>query len=427
MNTRKILHAADIHLDSPLQKLDRYDNAPVDQIRGASRRALEAMTTLAIEQDVDLVLIAGDLYDGDWTDQNTGLAFVAQATRLYNARIPLLVIRGNHDAANQMTSSLPLPKLKYIGHPFLSEKHAETRVLDDLGIAVHGQSFARRAENGNMAAKYPDPINGMFNIGMLHTGLEGNTQHANYAPCTPRELTDKAYDYWALGHIHTRNDHALADGAPIVFPGNLQGRHINETGAKGCVIIDVDDRQKCTYDFHSCDVLRWHECIIDVTHLKHRDEILDHFESQIKQALLAAESRLVITRARLVGQTNLSPELLRSESSLRSELQAICIAVAREQLWLEDVRVRTELPTDQSTVDLDGPMQSVQEVLSQLRESPDSKDTIVAELDELIRKLPSELRPDSMMAALPIDDPQWVVNLVDSAAAEVHARIQSDQ
>ena len=110
MSTRKILHAADIHLDSPLQKLDQYENAPVDRIRSASRRALENMVQLAIAESVDLVVIAGDLYDGDWTDQNTGLFFVNQANQLVSSGIPMAVIRGNHDAMNLMTSSLPLPK-----------------------------------------------------------------------------------------------------------------------------------------------------------------------------------------------------------------------------------------------------------------------------------------------------------------------------
>ena len=90
---RKIIHAADIHLDSPLQKLGSYENAPVERIRGASRRALENMVQFAIDEAVDLVVIAGDLYDGDWPDQNTGLFFVAQASRLVDAGIPLAVIR----------------------------------------------------------------------------------------------------------------------------------------------------------------------------------------------------------------------------------------------------------------------------------------------------------------------------------------------
>ena len=105
----KFIHAAYVHLDSPLRGLERYEGAPVDEIRGATRRALENLFELAIDREVDFVLIAGDLYDGDWKDHNTGLFFVKQAARLHEASIPIYMISGNHDAANRMTRSLRMP------------------------------------------------------------------------------------------------------------------------------------------------------------------------------------------------------------------------------------------------------------------------------------------------------------------------------
>src|SRR6185437_649372 len=103
------LHAADIHLDSPLKGLERYENAPVGRIRGATRRAFTRLIDLAVEKAVDFVLIAGDLYDGDWRDYNTGLYLVRQLGRLRDANINVYAIAGNHDAANKMTRSLRLP------------------------------------------------------------------------------------------------------------------------------------------------------------------------------------------------------------------------------------------------------------------------------------------------------------------------------
>jgi DNA repair protein SbcD/Mre11 len=152
-STRRILHAADIHLDSPLQKLGTYEHAPVERIRGASRRALENMVSLAIDRSVDLVLIAGDLYDGDWPDQNTGLFFVGQANRLVKAGIPLVVIRGNHDAANLMTSALPLPANPDGSPIMMRSDKVDLRCFESIGVAVHGRSFRTRAETENMAAE----------------------------------------------------------------------------------------------------------------------------------------------------------------------------------------------------------------------------------------------------------------------------------
>ncbi|MDV6029216.1 MAG: DNA repair exonuclease [Phycisphaera sp. RhM] len=427
MTTRKILHAADIHLDSPLKKLDRYDSAPSQRIRRASRRALENLTALAIDEDVDLVVIAGDLYDGDWPDQNTGLAFVKEAAKLVTAGIPVLVIRGNHDAANQMTASLPLPKNPDGSDIFLQTGKAESRFLEDIGVAVHGQSFRSRAEKSNMAAKYPDPVSGMFNLGMLHTGLEGATSHAHYAPCTPAELTEKGYDYWALGHIHVRGDHQIEGGPPIVFSGNLQGRHIGEQGPKGCVLIEVDARNRCRYEFHPLDVLRWHECVIDVSRMHDRDEILDAYQGWLSEQIDACDGRLLVTRVRLTGQSSLHAALHQNTEWVRAELQAISVAAGNEQVWLEDVKMRTAMPIDQKiSLDFDGPLESLECVLNSLRNDPTLASVIEQELAGLSKKLPKELKGDEDQAAFPFGDDQWVAGLVESAAADVVGRLQQD-
>ncbi|WP_147867246.1 metallophosphoesterase family protein [Stieleria maiorica] len=428
MTTRKILHAADIHLDSPLKKLDRYDSAPSHRIRRASRRALENMTALAVDEDVDLVVIAGDLYDGDWPDQNTGLAFVKEAAKLVAAGIPVLVIRGNHDAANLMTASLPLPKNPDGSDLFLQTGKAESRYLEDIGVAVHGQSFRSRAEKANLAAKYPDAVAGMFNLGMLHTGLEGATTHAHYAPCTAAQLTDKGYDYWALGHIHVRGDHRIEGGPPIVFSGNLQGRHIGEQGAKGCVLIEVDSRNQCRYDFRPLDVLRWHECRIDVSQMQERDQILDAYQHWVADQIDASDGRLLVARVRLVGQSALHASLHQNAEWIRAELQAISVAAGDELVWLEDVKIRTAMPSDQKvSLDFDGPLESLASVLEGLRNDPSLASHIERELAGLTKKLPKELKGDDDQAAFPFGDDQWVAGLVESAAADVVGRLQQDE
>ncbi len=424
MAIRTILHAADVHLDSPLQKLDTYDNAPSQRIRRATRVALENMTRLAIDRDVDLVVIAGDLYDGDWTEQNTGLAFVGEAVKLTDAGIPLLVIRGNHDAADLMTSALPLPKNPDGSDIFLQTGKPESRFLEDLGIAVHGQSFRSRAEKSNLAAKYPAAAKGMFNLGLLHTGLEGDHQHAHYAPCTPRQLTDHGYDYWALGHIHTRHDHALEGGPPIVFSGNIQGRHIREQGAKGCVLIEIDDRNDCTYQFEPLDVLRWELCEIDATQMEHRDEIMDQFETWLSSNIDECDGRLLIPRVRVHGQSTLHTTLHQSHAALRADLQAISVATGFDQVWLEDVRIRTAMPARQSfPIDFEGPLESLNAVLHDLRTDTSVADTIQSQISGLQKKLPRELKRDDEEATFPLEDQEWLNELIESAAADVLGRI----
>lgn len=419
--TRRFLHAADIHLDSPLQKLGTYEQAPVESIRGASRRALAAMVDLAIEQAVDLVVIAGDLYDGDWQDQNTGLFFVAQSNRLVQAGIPIAVIRGNHDAANVMTSTLPLPRNPDGSEIMLGSDQVDQRVFEDLGFAIHGQSFRSRAETENLANNYPSPVSGLFNIGLLHTSLTGAEGHDPYAPCTPAQLTDKQYDYWALGHVHVRGEHSLDGGCPIHFSGNLQGRHIRETGPKGCLIVDVDDRNQCTTTFHELDVVRWQICRLDVSELSHVDAVMDAYQDWLRQTVVSLGEQLFVVRVELVGQSVLNQALRQKLKQLRASLQAISVTHGQDRVWLEDVKVNTSAPRrHMRNVELDGPLQSLQCVVDELRNDPDAGTAIQQELKSLIRKLPTEL---SEVDAIPVDQPQWVEHLLDSATAEVLGRL----
>lgn len=381
------------------------------------------MVELAITQAVDLVVIAGDLYDGDWPDQNTGLFFVGQANRLVQAGIPLVVIRGNHDAANLMTSTLPLPKNPDGSEIMMQAERVDQRRFDSMGVVVHGRSFRTKAEKENLATDYPAPINGMFNLGLLHTSLTGAEGHDNYSPCTPAQLTDKNYDYWALGHIHTRGEHGLDGAAPIVFSGNIQGRHIRETGPKGCVIVDIDGTSQCTRTFHELDVVRWQMCTLNVSNMQHSDEVIDAFQLWLVDAIATAEGRLLVVRVELTGNTSLHHELHRRSNQLKASLQAITVSHGREQIWLEDLKVRTAPDSQVPLLDMDGPLESLSIVSNQLRSDTDVASLVEQELRSLIKKLPIELDAEQ---TLPLGDAHWVAQLIESASAEVVGRLHTE-
>ncbi len=255
----KFVHAADIHLDSPLHKLDYYEGAPVEDLRQATRRALENLVKLVVSEDVAFVLIAGDLYDGDWRDYNTGLHFISQMGKLREAGIAVFIIAGNHDAASKITKTLRLPD----GVKLFPAERPETFCLENIGVALHGQSFATPAVRKNLAALYPSALSGCFNIGILHTCVTGRESHEPYAPCTVQDLQSRGYDYWALGHVHQRE--VVLETPLSVFPGNIQGRHARETGPKGCMLVSVDDRGLPSADFRSLDVIRWATVELDAS------------------------------------------------------------------------------------------------------------------------------------------------------------------
>src|SRR5690606_30914490 len=213
------------------------------------------------------MVIAGDLYDGNWKDYNTGLYFVKEMARLDKAGIPVYLLHGNHDAESEMTRKLVLPRNVSV---FDSRKPSSFH-LDSLGVVLHGRSFKNAATLENLAATYPDAVPGLVNIGVLHTALEGNAMHASYAPCSLAELHAKGYDYWALGHVH---EYAMWRGdSVIVFPGNLQGRHIRETGPRGAVVVECNAAGEMEVQRVYVDVLRWHRLHVDVAGCSNLEEV----------------------------------------------------------------------------------------------------------------------------------------------------------
>ena len=174
-------------------------------------------------------------------------------------RSPVYLLFGNHDAESEMTKKLSLPDNV---HCFRSGK-AETFRLPELQVALHGRSFKDAATTENLAVSYPAPVADWLNIGVLHTALEGNTAHASYAPCSKAELEARGYQYWALGHVH---EHQIWHGkSTIAFPGNLQGRHIRESGPRGALMVTAQATEILSVERLYVDVLRWHALDVDVS------------------------------------------------------------------------------------------------------------------------------------------------------------------
>ena len=296
MATFRFLHCADLHLDSPLRGLEADPDAPAERIRGATREALQNLIDFAVNEQVDFVVAAGDLYDGDWPDWRTGRFLIAQIRQLTDAGIPFIAIRGNHDAESVITRRLRMPsELARV----LDHMAPETYRLAHLPVSIHGQSFATKAVTENLALAYPAPDPERFNIGLLHSSVGDREGHDTYASCSVEQLRTVGYDYWALGHIHKAE--VLHKDPWIVFPGNLQGRKINETGPKGASLVTVTDGKIVDVSTKYFDVVRWAR--IDVVLAEEADE--DSALAQVRAALAGelenAEGRLLAARIVLSG------------------------------------------------------------------------------------------------------------------------------
>jgi DNA repair exonuclease SbcCD nuclease subunit len=412
----KFLHAADVHLDSPLRGLERYEGAPVEEIRSATRRAFENLVALAIEEEVAFVLLAGDLYDGDWKDYNTGLFFAAQMARLQEAGVRAFLIAGNHDAASQITKVLRPPANVKV----FSTKRPETEILEDLGVAIHGQGFAQAAVSEDLAAGYPPPVPHLFNIGLLHTSLDGRPGHDSYAPCTVDGLRSRGYQYWALGHVHERE--VVAEEPWIVFPGNVQGRHARETGAKGATLVTVDDRQRVRLEHRDLDVFRWTVCTVDLTEATTSGEALDRVRIALGAELTRAQGRSLAVRLCLEGACPVHADLAGASDHWVEEFRSLAHSFGEGALWIEKVLFRTQPAADlQAAFDREDALGGLLRTLRDLETGDDELTALAADFAELRTKLPAELFADS--ETLDPADPERLRSLLGDVKDLLLARL----
>lgn len=418
----KFIHAADLHLDSPLRGLAAYPDAPVDRLRTATRDALGNLVTLAVAEAVDFVVIAGDVYDGDWRDFNTGLFFIRQMGRLRQSGIPVYLLHGNHDAESEMTRGLELPDNVHV----FSSRRTETFRIDALKVALHGRSFKVAATTENLLPGYPAPVPGWLNVGVLHTALEGNAEHANYAPCSIAELEARGYQYWALGHVH---QHWIRQGTTtIAYPGNLQGRHIREPGARGALLVTAEGDAITGIERIEVDVLRWHALDIDARPLEDMRGAA-RAAGQAMSRLLdeTPGGRPLALRVTFSGGSPAHGALTGREALLRQEVIAQAVALDADRIWIEKVRIATAPAAGvpgPATADTADALAELESLANSALTDADFLAALQSDLQDLLEKLPHDvLQAAPELEALRQDPAQWLPGRVRDAVPILIARV----
>lgn len=414
----KIVHAADLHLDSPLVGLRAYDGAPDERIRGATRIALRNLVSLCLEEGAALLVIAGDVFDADWRDYSTGLFFQDQMARLREGGVRVVWLRGNHDAANRMSRHLRPPD----NVRELSTKAPESVEFDDLGVVVHGQGFAKRDETRNLAADYPKPVSGAFNIGVLHTALDGRDGHDPYAPCRLEELVAKGYDYWALGHVHATE--ILSRDPWVAFPGNLQGRHAREIGPKGALLLSIDGARVLGLEHRALDHVRWARCDVDASRAASADDVVDLARDALESAVRGADGRLVAARMIVSGRTPAHDALARDPERWINQIRATAVECSAGDVWIEKVRLGTGTVLDlEQLAARDDAIGGLLRGFRELTADPEALAALGAELDDLWKKL-GDLRDQSDLYG---PEAERMARLVDEARELVIPRLLADE
>ncbi len=256
---------------------------------------MDNLVQICLDEQVDFLLIAGDLFDTDRRDFNAALSAAAQLQKLNRAGIPVYLILGNHDSLDEMTRQVPWPgQCHAVRPPPAANRSARVaagrRAWHEL-CQTRGDEKPRSRLSASGAR--------LFNIGLLHTNAGGNRNHDTYAPCAVEELVAKGYDYWALGHVH---DYQVLHQRPhVVYCGNTQGRHARELGAKGCVLVGVENGELTSLEFRETDVLRWYRETITLEPGDDEDALLDRTRAALDRIAQSAAGRLAAVRLSYAG------------------------------------------------------------------------------------------------------------------------------
>lgn len=382
----RFVHTADLHLDAPLKAIALRNPDLAREVGVASRTALSRIVDLCIDESVAFLLIAGDLWDGEHSSTKTPRFLKQEVLRLHAAGIGCFIIRGNHDALARHTGELDLPENTVL---FGGRPSTVRREIDGHRIAIHGLSFRDPHAPESLLPRYPAPDPGAFNIGMMHTSLNGSPGHDNYAPCSLADLDGHGYDYWALGHVHRRFEHA--GRATVVMPGIPQGRDIGEAGPASVTLVRVDDDNAVTLERRSVACLRFDRIDLDCTDIGDWSELLRRLEQGIRQAGQAprAEDHLVI-RPVLHGRTPLAWRMTRDLDRLTEEAHAFAAGVG---IWIDKPELRVS--AGDGLAALAGahlPGELVRVVLNDLPDDPGLNAALSAAAQDLLRDLPPDLR-----------------------------------
>ncbi|EQB1800396.1 exonuclease SbcCD subunit D [Listeria monocytogenes] len=258
MKEIQFLHMADLHLDSPFIGLSTLPQPLFSAIQESTFQSLERITTVAIKEAVDFVLIAGDIYDSEDQSVRAQARFAKEMKRLEAANIPVFMIHGNHDFIEKHKEKLALPSNVHVFSEQVEVMSHKTTT--GVSVNIYGFSYNERHIRSSRVGEYKIQGDADFHIALLHgSEVSSSEEHDVYAPFRVQEISKKGFDYWALGHIHKRQ--LLAESPSIYYPGNIQGRNRKESGEKGASIITLSEAST-TIDFIGTSPIIWEEAVI---------------------------------------------------------------------------------------------------------------------------------------------------------------------
>jgi DNA repair exonuclease SbcCD nuclease subunit len=373
---------------------------------------------LCLDEQVDALLLAGDLYDGEQTSMKTARFLAEQIRRLHEASIRVFVIRGNHDALSRITKELVFPdSVKVFGGR--AEAIEVGRSRGDFPVVIHGLSFAQPHAADSLIGKYKPLVEGAVNIGILHTSLAGAPGHDLYAPCSLADLHATGFRYWALGHVHMRS--VTEGNCTIVMPGMPQGRDISEAGPKSVTLVTVADDRSIRIEERITSIAQFERVSIDATGVDNWRDLVAALARAMERAREGFASEHLVARLRLTGKTPLAwrirrdLDLLKTEADERASMIGAC--------WVEKLEVDCQPPGAAAG----SPIDPISELRRLIDEEVIRSEAYQVEVTKIAEELRAQL-PQDCRILLGSDEAAFkaaVALLVQEGADEVLARLHA--
>jgi DNA repair exonuclease SbcCD nuclease subunit len=331
MEALRFIHAADLHLDSPFRGIGEASAGLRDQLQSSTLQALSRVVDHTINSKADFLIIAGDIYDSKDRNLRALVSFRKEMERLAERNIPAFIVHGNHDPLNGWGSGFQLPSNVTV---FGGRTDTEPFIRGGCEVAqITGVSYTRERVTDNLAVSFKRTENSPYSIAVLHANIGHQSGHADYAPATVNELIEAGFNYWALGHVHTRSVLAT-EPAMLVYPGNTQGRNPRESGPRGCYQVDVDTYGRAHLEFIDSSAARWAKIDLSICNYSTIDQLTDAMLDKAREEASAFEGP-TIARCAIRGNGSLHRDLQRDSMSdeLREVLGTVVIA--------ESVRIAT--------------------------------------------------------------------------------------
>lgn len=390
----RLLHVADLHLDSPLRSVALRDPVLGERLSSASREVLRRIVDIAIEHQVDALVLAGDVFDSGVPDVTARSVLSMALARLNAAGIPAVVIRGNHDGLLDHQRYGPL------GENVMLLDH-ERPTVDIGGVSFHGLSHGGQPETRSFLPRYPAPVPGRINVGVMHCSPDGTSGHDPYAPCSVSEMLNHGYDYWALGHIHKRQEWR-GDSALAVMAGIPQGRHIREAEGGSVTLVDIDGLG-ARAEAIAVELVAFREVDLPMPANEAQDARID----RVREALTAARADVpTVLRVALSGP---GAQVFAARSGDAAKFLGV-LAEEMEGLHLDRISVRAGHAPDAPAL--------VGDLAAAMRDeakNPGFRDEAERLLTDLRDVLPAELRE--------VLDPAELDALIEEGLAAVTARL----